>query len=156
MAGYVREKIRAQKAAQPHTMQSQARARLAEARAQMAAAVANPRSTLPLVDYVHALSPRWEAPYHLAPVADLFARAMRGETVRACVSVPAQFGKTTLVQHGIAQTLEQQPTWPIVYASYAAEIAYDKSKETRDLAREAGLTLREDTAAAGRWRLTQG
>jgi predicted phage terminase large subunit-like protein len=114
------------------------------------------RAHLPLVDYVHDLSPRWEAPYHLSRVADLFERAQRGETVRACVSVPAQGGKTTLVQHGIVQTLEQHPDWPIVYASYAAEISYDKSKETRDLAREAGLTLREDTAAAGRWRLTQG
>jgi predicted phage terminase large subunit-like protein len=108
------------------------------------------------VDYVHALSPRWEPPHHLAPVAALFERAMRGETVRACVSVPAQFGKTTLIQHGIVQMLSRHPTWPIVYASYSADFAHDRSKEIRDLAREAGLSLRDDTSAAGRWRLVEG
>lgn len=152
-AGYVREKIRARHAA---TMRDAIRQQARVYAAQYAAPATNPRATLPLVDYVHALSPRWDAPRHLAQVASLFERATRGETVRACVSVPAQFGKTTLVQHGLVQTLEQHPDWPLTYASYAAEIAYDKSKETRDLARDAGLTLREDTAAAGRWKLTQG
>jgi predicted phage terminase large subunit-like protein len=116
----------------------------------------DPRRRLQLVDYVHALSPRWEPPQHLAPVAALFERAMRGETVRACVSVPAQFGKTTLIQHGIVQMLSRHPTWPVVYASYSADFAHDRSKEIRDLAREAGLSLRDDTSAAGRWRLVEG
>ena len=116
----------------------------------------DPRRNLGLVDYVAALSPRWEPPQHLAPVAALFERAMRGETVRACVSVPAQFGKTTLIQHGIVQMLSRHPTWPIVYASYSADFAHDRSKEIRDLAREAGLSLRDDTSAAGRWRLVEG
>jgi predicted phage terminase large subunit-like protein len=116
----------------------------------------DPRRKLGLVDYVAALSPRWEPPQHLAPVAALFERAMRGETVRACVSVPAQFGKTTLIQHGIVQMLSRHPTWPVVYASYSADFAHDRSKEIRDLAREAGLSLRDDTSAAGRWRLVEG
>ena len=149
-AGYVRDKIRARTAA---TRQGRILAALDRIEPPAVVPVADPLKSLPLIDYVHALSPRWEAPHHLALVADLFERASRGETVRACVSVPAQFGKTTLVQHGLVKTLSQHPDWPLVYASYAAEIAYDKSKETRDLAREAGLTLREDTAAAGRWRL---
>ena len=157
MAGYVREQIAARKAeAGRGRLALAAKAELERIRAATVAEKSDPRAALSLVEYVHALSPHHEAPSHLAQVADLFERAARGESVRACVSVPAQHGKTTLLQHGIVQALSRHPDWPIVYASYAAEIAYDKSKETRDLAREAGLTLREDTAAAGRWRLVQG
>lgn len=149
--GYVREKIRAKHAASMRDIiRQQARA--------FASAVpeTDRRAHLPLVEYVHALSPRFDAPRHLAPVADLFERACRGETVRACVSVPAQHGKTTLIQHGIVRTLSRHPEWPIVYASYGADIAHDRSKEIRQLALAAGLTLSGDTTAANRWRIQQG
>lgn len=155
--GYVREQIRARKLQRAKgSLAAQAALRLAELRQAESPTKRDLRARLPLVEYVPALSPRWSAPHHLAPVAELFERALRGETVRACVSVPAQFGKTTLIQHGIVQMLSRNPTWPVVYASYSADFAHDRSKEIRDLAREAGLALRDDTSAAGRWRLVEG
>lgn len=157
MAGYVRDQIRARKAdAGRGRLALAAQAELVRIKAAAATQTQSPRAHLPLVDYVPSLSPRWERPDHLEPVADLFRRASLGEEVRACVSVPAQFGKTTLLQHGIVQLLEQHPDWPIIYATYVAEKAEDRSKETRDLARDAGLSLRGDTNAARHWRLTIG
>ena len=156
--GYVSQRIAAKTRAKPDSprniLRQMARAELA-AMAPPAPRV-SPRAGLGLVDYVHALSPYLEAPRHLQPVADLFARMQAGESVRACVSVPVRGGKTTIIQHGVCQTLELHPDWPVVYASYAAVIAEEKSKGIRDLAHEAGLHLRDDTAAAGRWRLTDG
>jgi len=153
----VRELIRGRRQQQVSTrLRAAAAQELERLRAEKSPSREDPRRKLSLVDYVAALSPRWEPPQHLAPVAALFERAMRGETVRACVSVPAQFGKTTLIQHGIVQMLSRHPTWPVVYASYSADFAHDRSKEIRDLAREAGLSLRDDTSAAGRWRLVEG
>lgn len=155
--GFVREQIRARKLQRARgSLAAVAAMRLAEIQAAASPTKRDLRAKLPLIDYVPALSPRWSAPHHLAPVAELFERAIRGEVVRACVSVPAQFGKTTLIQHGIVQALSRQPTWPVVYASYSADFAHDRSKEIRDLAREAGLALRDDTSAAGRWRLVEG
>lgn len=111
---------------------------------------------LPLLDFVPALTPSvmgdaTEPPLHLKPIADVFERLMRGEQIRALVSVPPQYGKTFLLLHGIAQLIARRPYLPVIYASYGDAIARDKSRECRDYARRAGVRTRKDADAVSAW-----
>jgi hypothetical protein len=76
--------------------------------------------------------------------------------VRACVSVPPRHAKTETVLHGIAWLLRRHPDWPVAYVSYAADIARSKSRQARDYAARAGVTLRDDSAALHEWRTPAG
>lgn len=85
----------------------------------------------------------------------MFDRVER-EPVRACLSVPPRHGKTETVLHGIARLLARHPDWTIGYVSYAADIARSKSRQIRDYAAAAGVTLRNDSKALHEWRTPQG
>lgn len=110
----------------------------------------------PLLDFIPRLTPRWRRPDHLAPVAQLFERAATGEEVRACVSVPPQFGKTEVVLHSLVWLLRRQPEWTVCYASYNATQARSKSRIARNYALAAGLHLVEDANNLGEWRMPSG
>lgn len=107
-----------------------------------------------LVDFVPSISPRFAAPRHLRPFAELIQRAVR-EPVRALVSVPPRHGKTELILHSIPWILRQFPEYPIGYVSYAADISRSKSRSARDYARLASIELREDANALNEWRTPQ-
>lgn len=89
----------------------------------------------------------------MQPFADALERAER-EPVILPSSVAVQHSKTTTLQHWIARCLRRHPTWPIIYASYNETIALRRSREIRELAHGAGVTL--DGEAAGSWRTTEG
>ena len=78
-------------------------------------------------------------PSHLAPVGALFDRIARGERVRACISVPAQHGKTESLIHSIAWLLRRDPRRVIAYATYAQAQADSKSLQARRIATAAGV-----------------
>jgi predicted phage terminase large subunit-like protein len=107
---------------------------------------------LPLQDFVPALTPRFSAPRHLAPLLGLFERVARGERVRAVVSVPPRHSKTETCLHGIAWLLLQDPSLQVAYASYAARIAEKKSRRARGLAELAGVPLAADSKSRRDWR----
>jgi phage terminase large subunit-like protein len=104
-----------------------------------------------LIEYVHRISPRWVEPWHLKPIADLFARAEYGP-VRACVSVPPRHGKTELLLHAMPWWLSRHPEQTVAYISYSGGLAFTKSKRALDLAHRAGIILRRDIAKASEWR----
>lgn len=110
---------------------------------------------LDLLDFVPAVSPRWERPDHLAPVADAFARSCT-EPVDLLLSCPPQHGKTELILHGIAWRLKRDPTLQVFYVSYSADVARTKSRLLRDYALRAGVELREDARAIGEWVTPEG
>ena len=109
-----------------------------------------------LLDFVPAITPRWQSPQHLHRVAELFERIARGERIRALVSVPPQHGKTELCLHGLAWLLKRKPWLRNAYVSYAAQLAWSKSKLARDYALAAGVELRRDAKAANQWRTPEG
>lgn len=94
---------------------------------------------LPLLDFVPALSPRWERPNHLAPIADAIERATR-EELRIAFSVPPQHGKTELLKHALVWLLCRRPDRRNVYATYGIKRGYRIGKQMRDLAERAGLS----------------
>lgn len=111
---------------------------------------------LELLDFIPALTPRiagspTERPEHLRQIAEVFERIEKGEELRVLISVPPQFGKTETILHGIARLLARHQDWPLVYTSYAATIAEDKSRIARDYATRAGVDLRVDANAVSTW-----
>lgn len=108
-----------------------------------------------LANWMPKVSRHYERPDHLAPLIALLERAER-EPVRAVVSAPPRHGKTSLVQHAIARRLQRRPGDVIGYASYSAPLARSKSRDARDLAGVAGVTLRDDATSASQWRTPEG
>lgn len=108
-----------------------------------------------LAEFVPRISPAFASPRHLVPLLEAFDRVER-EAVRSCTSVPPRHGKTETVLHGIARLLARHPDWTIGYVSYAADIARSKSRQIRDYAAAAGVTLRNDSKALHEWRTPQG
>jgi phage terminase large subunit-like protein len=116
---------------------------------------------LELLDFIPALTPTMlgeatERPEHLAPIADAFERIKRGEVIRELFSAPPQHAKTQTICHGIAQLIARDPARPVVYASYAANIAQNKSRIIRDYARQLGVEMRDDSDSVGDWITPQG
>ena len=109
-----------------------------------------------ILDFVPLLSPRYERPNHLRPVAELFWEAENVGNVRGLVSTPPRHGKTETILHSIARYLSRHPDKTVGYATYGADLAESKSKACRALAVRAGVQLRTDSHAASEWRTTQG
>jgi len=116
---------------------------------------------LDLLDFIPALTPSMlgeptERPEHLAPITEAFERIKRGEVLRELFSAPPQHAKTQTICHGIAQCIAREPARPVVYASYSAQIAENKSRIIRDYVRQLGVEMREDSDSVGDWITPQG
>ena len=114
------------------------------------------RARQPLQDFIPAITPRWSSPRHLSRLTDLFERIAQGERVRALVSVPPQHGKTETLLHALAWLLRRKPHLRNAYASYAAQLAFTKSRLARDYTLAAGVRLRDDANKVNEWVTTAG
>lgn len=109
-----------------------------------------------LGDFIAATRPGYENPQHLAPLLSFFDRVSRGEVVRMLVSAPPQYGKSVVMSTGCARYVARQPERPVIYATYGADLAEQKSREARDIAIECGVELRSDANAVDEWLTVQG
>lgn len=105
-----------------------------------------------LHDFVARVSPGMSFK-HLDPIVQLFERAQT-ESIRACISVPPQHGKSTLVFYYIAHVLS---TWPkaVIYAAYSSDFAQAQMQEARLIAERAGVQF-ADRGALSSWRTESG
>ena len=106
-----------------------------------------------LLSFVPWLTPSWERPDHLEPIALAFERASRGEELRACVSTPPQHGKTQIIIHGLVKLLLADPTKRHAYVTYSADRANRVAKQLWQLAKRAGLNPEGPKSA---WSLPEG
>jgi predicted phage terminase large subunit-like protein len=111
--------------------------------------------TQPVVDFVPRVTPAFVKPAHLGPLAALIERAER-EPVRAVVSVPPRHGKTETILHAVVRYLARYPHRTVGYATYSMMLAHSKSREARNYARRAGVTIADDSRALGEWRTPLG
>lgn len=109
----------------------------------------------PLLDFVPALSPKWERPRHMAPLAAAFERAER-EPVLVFATAPPRHGKTELLKHGIVWRLLAQPTCRIAYGSYSSRYAEKRSREIRKLYERARGHVARDANRVADWRTGVG
>lgn len=107
-----------------------------------------------LLEYVPRVTPQWVIPWHLRPVADLFARA-EYEPVRACVSVPPRHGKTELLLHAIPWWLHRHPGHTVGYISYSADLAHQKARRALELAQRSKVPLKAGTQKVHAWKTTR-
>jgi|WetSurMetagenome_2_1015567.scaffolds.fasta_scaffold22550_4 predicted phage terminase large subunit-like protein len=59
----------------------------------------------------------------------------RGEIERLMLFLPPRTGKTELLIRFVAWCLGRHPDWPLLYTSYGADLAWDKSAEARNVVR---------------------
>lgn len=111
--------------------------------------------TLDLPDFIPAATPGYHNPKHLPELVDVFRRIDRGEVVNAIISVAPRFEKTSTAQHGLAWLLKRHPTWAVAYCTHGADIAAEKSVETRRIAERAGIEL-GDKVTEAHWETAGG
>lgn len=84
-----------------------------------------------VIDFARYTMPQYEA----APVHHFMAHQMeaveRGEVSRLMLFLPPRTGKTELLLRFLAWCLGRNPDWPILYTSYGADLAWEKSGEAR-------------------------
>lgn len=97
---------------------------------------------------------------HMRFLAQRFRAAVHGESRFQVWNLPAQMQKTTTLRWGIAFALDQDPTLPLIYASYGDTLAKETGIFVRDIARAHGdrlrFDLRPDAQRAGRFLTRQG
>jgi predicted phage terminase large subunit-like protein len=108
-------------------------------------------SILPLPEFVHALTPRFSAPLHLAPLTGSFESIARGEVVRDLHSTPPRHGKTICLEHGIAWLHVQRPDLRIAYLTYGSRVGDRKGRQIREREREAGVPIAADSRSKRDW-----
>lgn len=102
-----------------------------------------PLASLPLLDFIPALTPRWSRPEHLAVIAEALDDAVANpdRELRLLFSVPPQHGKTELVKHALVKLLLSRPESRNGYASYNSHRAWRISRQVQGLAERAGLAV---------------
>lgn len=83
--------------------------------------------------------PGYRNPEHARSLLSVFNRAMRGETVRACVSMPPRHGKTDSILAGLAHRLLYRPWSRAAYISYSDDFAGNQSRGVRAIAERMGV-----------------
>lgn len=105
----------------------------------------------PLVDFIPAINPGWLRPTHLGPLIDVLERIEAGESVYALFSVPPRHAKTETLLHYAVRAIKRNAKRRILYTSYSAQFANNKSRQARDYAQRAGITLRDDSTSVAEW-----
>src|SRR3990167_4530137 len=108
----------------PSLLESMARRRLQSIRAEKlrtrTAGQISP-GALDLLDFVPAISPRFDRPSPLHHLADVLERTER-EPVRAIVNLPPRHSKTETLLHYIAWRLKRRPWETIAYVTYGHDL----------------------------------
>jgi predicted phage terminase large subunit-like protein len=83
-------------------------------------------------------------------------RVANGEELRVVIAMPPRHGKTETLLRAFAWLLSRDPSSTMAYATYGADLARSKSRSARRYARDAGVTLANDSASMSEWRTQQG
>lgn len=126
----------------------------AAARSMMRRAAVDTTETL--LEFVPRVSPDRIAPAHLQPIVDVMERVARRERVKACISCPPGSGKTATIQHAIVWLWRLMPWLRIAYVTYAQDQANAKSREVQDIAKAAGISLRDGAQGIQHWYTSGG
>lgn len=116
------------------------------------------RTAVPsFTDFVSRVNPRYEWYPHVKQLADVLQRVADGEIDRLMVFMPPRHGKSELVSRLFsAYYLLKHPDRWVGINSYAAELAYTFSRNSRDNFTRAGGQMKRDAAAVKHWETPQG
>lgn len=113
------------------------------------------------IDFQPRFVPGCERRPDLVPIFDVFERAYaaargEGRPVIALVSSGPQVGKTLAGQAACAAWLARCPADELAFIAYNDDLAREKSRKIRDIAKAAGVAVRGDSSAVDRWQTTSG
>lgn len=106
-----------------------------------------------LVNYIPRLSPRYMAPYHLAPLLERFELAVKGIPQRVCCSAPPRFAKTESVLHVPPYMLRRHPEKTFSYSTYGDRLSRKGSRTAKKLVRREGIDVHGNV---NEWRTAEG
>jgi hypothetical protein len=120
-----------------------------------------------LISFSQILDARYTPNWHHEVIAQKLEaarqRVEQGKNARLILELPPRHGKSEEATIKFpAQTLGIHPEWPMIVASYSAELAEDFGLKTRDTLNHEhyqaifNTKLRQDTQARGRWLTEQG
>lgn len=114
-----------------------------------------------LSDYLRVLVPEYDGAPHAVLICDYLERLERREFRKLAISTPPQHGKSLHASSGLpAWWLGRRPTDSIIIASYSAELAQRNSRRARGFVMDPrspfGTRVNPDSAAVGRWNVTDG
>jgi predicted phage terminase large subunit-like protein len=84
-----------------------------------------------LIEFTMYTAPWYRPGFVHTFLAEQLESVERGEVRRLMVFMPPRTGKTELLIRWLAWCLGRHPEWPMLYTSYAADLAWDKSGECR-------------------------
>lgn len=98
----------------------------------------NRTASPPFVEFIRAVAPYYQfSRFHsfLAAKLERFLHAVeREESPRLALSVPTRYGKSTLASVLLpAYVIGRNPDWPLIHASYTADLSNGFSREVRNL-----------------------
>lgn len=105
-----------------------------------------------LYDFIPRVSPRFVAPYHLAPIVELLHRMIEDGGIEACSSTPPRHVKTSTIVHALVHIAKTRPGTKLGYVTYNQQRSDAVSASARSIARRAGVTFDRDSLRE--WRLT--
>lgn len=112
--------------------------------------IERPFSQMSLLEFIPTASPSYVAPLHLKPLIERLERIATGEPLKLVVHTPPRHAKTETLLHFACWLLHRKPHLTVGYGTYAEDLAFEKSRITRDLADTTGLELR--TRGVSEWR----
>ena len=109
------------------------------------------------VDFIAKVNPKYKWYPHVKKLSDVLERVERGEVKRLMIFMPPRHGKSELVSRLFsAYYLYKHPDKWVGINSYAAELAYTFSRNSRDNYRTSGGILKGDAAAVKQWETGKG
>ncbi len=116
---------------------------------------------LPFVEYTHH---NWQSGAHHKRICDALEAVERGDIKRLLIEAPPRHSKSELASRRFpAWYIGKHPERQIITASYNDLLGTDIGRDVRNIVRSqdyanvfAGVSLAEDSAAAGRWHTNKG
>ena len=112
---------------------------------------------LPLLEWIEAVGENYNAPTHLAPIAEMIERAERREgDLRGVCDAPVQHGKTSILEWGIAWILLRHPERACMYLTYDVRKAEKHSRRIRAIFLRFGGQIKADFNTIHQWETEAG
>jgi predicted phage terminase large subunit-like protein len=112
-----------------------------------------------LLDFARLVYPGFEAPPHIAMLADLLERIERGEIRKLMISLPVRHGKSVIASQLFpAWFVGRHPERDVILASHSEDLAVRNSRVAKSLTQDDrwpfDVRLASDSASVGRWNTT--
>jgi hypothetical protein len=120
-----------------------------------------------LIDFAIAVDRNYQDTWFHEQLANILQASMekveQGEDVRIIITIPPRHGKSEISTKKFpAWALGHHPDWPVIVASYSAELATKFGESTRDIMQSEqyqsifDTRLRSDAKAKGYWKTNEG